>query len=76
MNERSALPETGTYTAGERAAIIFSCMLGFALDLYDVLIMPFLMSSIQASLKVSLTQVASVTSTHFSWNVSRDSRYG
>ena len=62
MNERSALPETGTYTAGERAAIIFSCMLGFALDLYDVLIMPFLMSSIQASLKVSLTQVASVTS--------------
>lgn len=50
------------YTTRERAAIILSCMLGFALDLYDVLIMPFLMSSIQKSLNISLTQVASVTS--------------
>ena len=50
------------YTAGERAAIIASCMLGFALDLYDVLIMPFLMGSIQKSLGISLTQVSSVTS--------------
>ncbi|MDB5604499.1 MAG: transporter [Bradyrhizobium sp.] len=50
------------YTRGERAAIIFSCMLGFALDLYDVLIMPFLMGSIQKSLQISLAQVASVTS--------------
>ena len=37
-------------------------MLGFALDLYDVLIMPFLMGSIQKSLGISLTQVSSVTS--------------
>jgi MFS family permease len=50
------------YTSGERAAIILSCMLGFALDLYDVLIMPFLMGSIQKSLDISLAQVASVTS--------------
>ena len=50
------------YSRGQRAAIIFSCMLGFALDLYDVLIMPFLMGSIQKSLQISLAQVASVTS--------------
>ena len=62
MTDHSPTTETSSYSAGERAAIIFSCMLGFALDLYDVLIMPFLMSSIQASLKISLTQVASVTS--------------
>jgi MFS family permease len=62
MTEQSSLPAIGTYTTGERAAIIFSCMLGFALDLYDVLIMPFLMSSIQSSLGISLAQVASVTS--------------
>jgi MFS family permease len=52
----------GTYTGRERAAIIFSCMLGFALDLYDVLIMPFLMSAIQSSLHILFAQVASVTS--------------
>ncbi|RZN35042.1 MFS transporter [Bradyrhizobium sp. Leo121] len=62
MTEQSSLSAIGSYTTGERAAIIFSCMLGFALDLYDVLIMPFLMSSIQSSLGISLTQVASVTS--------------
>ena len=44
------------YSAGERTAIIVSCMLGFALDLYDVLIMPFLMGSIQKSLGISLTR--------------------
>ncbi|WP_407151682.1 MFS transporter [Bradyrhizobium sp. ORS 86] len=62
MTDHSTTTESNAYSTGERAAIIFSCMLGFALDLYDVLIMPFLMSSIQASLKISLTQVASVTS--------------
>lgn len=62
MVEHSSLSAIGSYTARERAAIIFSCMFGFALDLYDVLIMPFLMSSIQASLHISLAQVASVTS--------------
>jgi MFS family permease len=54
--------DSAGYTSYERAAIIVSCMLGFALDLYDVLIMPFLMSSIQASLQISLTEAASVTS--------------
>jgi MFS family permease len=62
MIENPSLSEVGAYTGRERAAIIFSCMFGFALDLYDVLIMPFLMSSIQSSLHISLAQVASVTS--------------
>ena len=62
MIEQRSVGSGGNYTTGERAAIIFSCMLGFALDLYDVLIMPFLMGSIQASLKITLTEVASVTS--------------
>ncbi len=50
------------YTAAERITIIGSCMLGFALDLYDVLILPFLMPAIQHSLNLSLTQIASITS--------------
>ena len=55
-------PDVSSYSRAERLAIIASCMLGFALDLYDVLIMPFLMGSIQKSLQISLAQVASVTS--------------
>jgi MFS family permease len=58
----AAALDTSKYTTGERSAIIVSCMLGFAIDLYDVLIMPFLMGSIQKSLGISLTQVSSVTS--------------
>jgi MFS family permease len=54
--------DSSSYTRLERISIIASCMLGFALDLYDVLIMPFLMGSIQKSLQISLAQVASVTS--------------
>ncbi len=50
------------YTSLQRAVIIVSCMLGFALDLYDVLIMPFLMPALQHSLSLTLTEVASVTS--------------
>jgi MFS family permease len=64
MLQAGAAPITADqgYTPRERAAIILSCMLGFALDLYDVLVMPFLMGSIQKSLDISLGQVASVTS--------------
>lgn len=51
-----------TYSKSEKTSIIVSCALGFALDLYDVLILPFLMPSIQASLHVSLTHTASITS--------------
>jgi MFS family permease len=61
-NMTSATSDASSYSTGERTAIIASCMLGFALDLYDVLIMPFLMGSIQKSLNISLTQVSSVTS--------------
>jgi SHS family lactate transporter-like MFS transporter len=50
------------YTGLQRTVIILSCMLGFGLDLYDVLMMPFLMPAIQRSLGLTLTEVASVTS--------------
>jgi MFS family permease len=49
------------YTSAQRFGIIVSCMLGFALDLYDVLIMPYLMPSIQHSMNISLGEVASIT---------------
>src|SRR5580698_8117297 len=61
-NMAPATSDASRYSTGERTAIIVSCMLGFALDLYDVLIMPFLMGSIQKSLGISLAQVSSVTS--------------
>lgn len=48
------------YTNTERMIIIASAMLGFALDLYDVLIFPFLIPSIQRTLGLSLTQVGSI----------------
>lgn len=50
------------YSKVQRVTIIGSCMLGFALDLYDVLILPFLMPAIQATLSLTLTEVASITS--------------
>jgi MFS family permease len=62
MTMTAASIDSSSYTRLERISIIASCMLGFALDLYDVLIMPFLMGSIQKSLQISLAQVASVTS--------------
>jgi MFS family permease len=63
----SARPRTAAsadldYTGLQRAVIIISCMLGFALDLYDVLILPFLLPAIQRSLGLTLTEIASVTS--------------
>ncbi|WP_246757410.1 MFS transporter [Methylobacterium sp. OT2] len=53
---------TDDYTRAQRITIIVSCMLGFALDLYDVLLLPFLMPAIQRSLSMTLTEVASITS--------------
>lgn len=58
-------PDSATaseYTVLQRTVIIASCMLGFALDLYDVLIMPFLMPAIQRALGVTLAEAASITS--------------
>lgn len=57
MNDASP----SAYTPAQRIGIIVSCMLGFALDLYDVLIMPYLMPSIQKSMHISLGEVASIT---------------
>lgn len=53
---------TAKYTRRERVAILTSCMLGFALDFYDILIMPFVMPSIQKDLGLSLTEIGSITS--------------
>jgi MFS family permease len=50
------------YTQAQRITIIVSCMLGFALDLYDVLLLPFLMPAIQRSLSMTVTEIASITS--------------
>jgi len=57
MNDAS----TAAYRPAQRIGIIVSCMLGFALDLYDVLIMPYLMPSIQKSMHITLGEVASIT---------------
>ncbi|WP_198021381.1 MFS transporter [Burkholderia sp. WSM2232] len=57
MNDTAATP----YAPAQRLGIIVSCMLGFALDLYDVLIMPYLMPSIQRSMYVTLGEAASIT---------------
>ncbi|WP_250508331.1 MULTISPECIES: MFS transporter [unclassified Caballeronia] len=57
MNDTAAAP----YAPAQRLGIIVSCMLGFALDLYDVLILPYLMPSIQRSMHVTLGDAASLT---------------
>lgn len=53
---------TSGYTNLQRASIMLSTMLGFAFDVYDLLIFPFVMPSIQRSLDFTLWQVASITS--------------
>ncbi|GAB5097874.1 hypothetical protein YK56LOC_35900 [Caballeronia sp. HLA56] len=57
MNDTADAP----YGLQQRLGIIVSCMLGFALDLYDVLIMPYLMPSIQHSMRITLGEAASIT---------------
>ena len=53
--------DASSYSTGERTAIIASCMLGFALDLYDVLIVPFTDEDRSRSRSASpWTQVSSV----------------
>ncbi|WP_042337323.1 MFS transporter [Paraburkholderia ferrariae] len=56
-----AVGTSSDYSSAQRLTIIVSCILGFALDLYDVLILPYLMPSIQHTLGLSLVELASVT---------------
>jgi MFS family permease len=49
------------YSKGERLVIMGSTMLGFALDMYNLLIVTFLMTTIQRSLNISLTQAGAIT---------------
>lgn len=57
----SSLAPSG-YTHVHRISILVSTMLGFAFDVYDLLIFPFVMPSIQRSLELSLGEVASISS--------------
>ena len=49
------------YTNGERLVIMGSAMLGFAMDMYNLLIVTFLMTTIQRALNISLTQAGAIT---------------
>jgi MFS family permease len=49
------------YSKRERLVIMGSTMLGFALDMYNLLIVTFLMTTIQRSLNISLTQAGAIT---------------
>ncbi|WP_082992030.1 MFS transporter [Paraburkholderia tropica] len=71
MNDSAA-----TYSPAERLGIIVSCMLGFALDLYDVLILPYLMPSIQRSMHISLAEVASITTVTLIGSVAGGALFG
>ena len=59
----TAVNPASDYSRREQITIIVSCMLGFALDLYDVLIPAIHYGlNIRNSLNISLTYVASITS--------------
>jgi MFS family permease len=50
-----------TYNARERNSVLFSTVLGFALDFYNILILSFIMGAIQKSLNLTLTEAGIIT---------------
>lgn len=50
------------YTRRERFSVALSCILGFWLDFYDLVIVVFLFGAIQKSLAISLVQAGTITS--------------
>lgn len=50
------------YTRGERLSVVVSCMLGFWLDFYNLVIVTFLFQAIEASLKINLAEAGTITS--------------
>jgi MFS family permease len=50
------------YTRKERASVFISTLFGYGLDFYNILIISFLMSAIQKSLGLTLTQAGVITS--------------
>jgi len=54
--------EAAAYTGKEKANVLVSTMLGYALDFYNILIVAFLMGPIQKSLSISLTAAGVITS--------------
>lgn len=63
MPQATQVSEQGSqvYSKGERLVILGSTMLGFALDMYNLMIVTFLMTTIQRSLNISLTQAGAIT---------------
>jgi MFS family permease len=59
MADTASAPE---YTRAERWSVLFSTVLGFLLDFYNILIVSFLLSAIQQSLDISLAQAGVITS--------------
>jgi MFS family permease len=50
------------YSGKERASVFISTLFGYGLDFYNILIISFLMSAIQKSLGITLTQAGVITS--------------
>ena len=53
---------TPAYTSAEKKSVLISTLLGYILDFYNILIISFLMTSIQKALGISLTQSGVITS--------------
>lgn len=49
------------YTATEKRSVLFSTVLGFGIDFYNILILAFLMGAIQKSLGITLTEAGIIT---------------
>jgi MFS family permease len=54
--------QAAAYTGKERFSVALSCILGYWLDFYNLVIVAFLMGAIQKSLSISLTQAGTITS--------------
>jgi MFS family permease len=59
---RAPAASVSGYTARERFSVALSCILGFWLDFYDLVIVVFLFQAIQKSLSISLTEAGTITS--------------
>jgi len=59
MSDTAGAPE---YTRAERWSVLFSTVLGFLLDFYNILIVSFLLGAIQQSLNITQGQAGLVTS--------------
>lgn len=56
------LPPRSNYTRGERVSVLASTLFGYWLDFYNILVISFLLTAIQNSLGISLTEAGVITS--------------